>query len=463
MPTTQQARTTSPFDADLLVRQHTMGPCPTRAGPEEGIIEPRPDPLDPVRPDVVRTPLRDGTPWLVAGSVCGGIGAYLFQVVGTRALGGQGYAPLATLWTIQYLCWSIFLFTVETYVTRELVTRHGQALPRSLVTRLVAWITLVALAVAVSSWMTRAWLFDGQDALALVAGLTVLSYGAFAIARGRLAGTHDFRTYGLVSAFESLLRLLLAVGVVAVSPSAHSLAWTLPAGPAGALVWLRSRRREGSTRARRDEPGTHAGEGRFLALTSLANAATQLLLAGGPLVLVVLDAPPADVSVFFVTFTAARVPIVLALGGLLSRALTTFTRIAQEGRRARSSLARRIAAGTVGAALIAGAIGAAVGPEMIELLFGGTLRPPRWLAAAAGAGVVMATGGMLLNQVLVAAHLERKLVAPWALGLSAAGALVPLAGGTAMMRVALAFVVGQAVALLGLVTVASLTSVEPKD
>jgi hypothetical protein len=91
---------------------------------------------------------RGGTTWLVIGSIVGGLAAYGFQVIGTRALGREGYAPIGALWTIQYLVWSVVLFTVETFVVRETLRAPGhRALPHA--TAIGAWRWVVATAGAV--------------------------------------------------------------------------------------------------------------------------------------------------------------------------------------------------------------------------------------------------------------------------------------------------------------------------
>jgi O-antigen/teichoic acid export membrane protein len=400
-----------------------------------------------------------GTHWLLVGSLLGGLGAYLFQVLGTRALGEEAYAPIGSLWTIQYLFWSTLLYSVETYVAREAVVgRVGRRFPRGAAVRTWAWIGAFAATLAAGSWLIRERLFYGLGDLSIVAGLTVLSFGAFAFVRGRFAGAGRFKAYGLVSASESLIRLALAAGVLLVAATTRALAWVLPVGAAAAAGWwfILGRRRLDPL-VEPVESMEPPRTGRFLVLTTLANAAGQLLLAGGLLALVALSAPPTELSVFFVTTTAARVPIVLALGGLLSRVLPTFTRLlAERGRDTLPRIAGRLAAGTVLVAAVGAAAGAAVGRPLIGLFFGEGFAPPWWLAAAAGGGVLLATGGMLLNQLLVAGELEHRLPAPWFAGLAAGVLVVGAAAGTPMARVIAGFVVGEAAALVLLVVAARL-------
>jgi O-antigen/teichoic acid export membrane protein len=397
---------------------------------------------------------RKGTQWLLGGALLGGFGAYLFQLIGTRALGHDAYAPIGTLWTIQYLCWSIFLSSIESYVAREvLIGRVGRTLLRATAVHIWAWIGGLAATLTAGCWLIRDRLFFGVGDLALVAGLTVLSFGGLAVVRGRLAGEERFAPYGLVSAAESLVRVALAVGLVLVAPTARALAWALPVGAgAAAGSWFAFERR------RRDRPSAPAATlepsrlGRFVLLNTVTNGAVHLLLAAGPLALVALSAGPVEVSIFVVTTTAARVPVVFALGGALSRLLPSFTRVlGVRGSEALPSVARRLALGTALAAAVGAAAGAAVGSQLIALLFGAGFEPPWWLAAAAGGGALLATGGMVLNQLLVAGGLEHRMPLPWIGGMAVAIASILLVPGTPSWRTAIASIAGESAAIVGLV------------
>jgi O-antigen/teichoic acid export membrane protein len=397
---------------------------------------------------------RQGTHWLLVGALLGGAGAYLFQLVGTRVLGEEAYAPIGSLWTIQYLVWSTLLFAVETYVTREVVLgRIGPTFPRPAAMRTIAWIGGFAAVLTVGAWLVHDRLFYGLGDLALVAGLTVLSFGAFAVVRGRLAGAGRFKAYGLVSASESLIRLALAVGVVVVGATTRGFAWVLPIGAAAAACWWFVLGRRRSTPHVEPRPAVEPPRtGRFLMLNTTANGAAQLLLAGGVLAMTALSAPAADLSVFFVTITAARVPVVLALGGVLSRLLPAFRRALDDrGEHALPGLAARLAVGATLVAAIGTATGAAVGGPLIGALFGAGFAPPWWLAAAAAGGVLLATGGLLLNQLLVAGGLEQRLPLPWFAGLTAAAVVVVLVRGSPTVRVTAGFLVGEVVALVSLI------------
>lgn len=397
------------------------------------------------------------TGWIAAGSALNGVGAFAFQVVGTRSLGAVGYAPIGVLWTLQYLWIAVAVTALEAYVTR-LVTLGGSAsadLARFL--RLFTrWLLAASAIAALVGVLLAGPLFEGLHQLGLVLGLVVLGYGWYGVVRGRAAGAGRFKAYALATIAESTIRLLAAVLVLVVVASTTSLAWVFPLGPlvVGLLAW-----------ARRDGAGTRpvvaddqrfgdltVGTGRrFLASASTANAAVQFLLAGGPIVLLPLGADPASVSVFFTTITAARVPMTFALNGGLSRVLPPLTRLAQAGDHAglrRASL--RVVAGILGLAGVAALGAAAVGPLVMELVFGAEFRPTRAFVVVVAVSTVLAVGGLLLDQVYIAMGRESALPRVWLSAVGAAGVLVLVLPATPTMRVAVAFALATAGAVAAL-------------
>ena len=385
------------------------------------------------------------TSWVAAGALAGGVSTYLFQVLGTRTLGDAAYAPISVLWTLQYLVFAIAVVAVEAYVTRAVTT--GQAGLRRAVVALTAWSGAAAVVLAGATWVWHDRLFAAMGDLSVVLGLVVLAYTGFAMTRGLAAGAEDYRWYGLLTGGEATVRLLLAAAVLATVGTARGLAWVLPFGPsllamAGALA-LRSVRPAARRRA--------TSASRFLAATTAANAASQILLAAGPLVLVPLGAAPAEVAVFFITVTAARTPLALLWGGGFARVLPPLARMVLAGEHAR--LHRLALAGAVATLLLAAAgagATAAVGPPLVAALFGAAFRPDRLMVTLVGGAMLLATGALLLNQFLIAAHRELRLVTPWLSALAAGAVGVAVLGGPPATRVAGAMVVGELTALAAL-------------
>jgi O-antigen/teichoic acid export membrane protein len=418
---------------------------------------------------------------VLAGSLASGIGAYAFQVLGTRGLGEEAYAPISVLWTIQYLTLSIPLIAIEAYITRSVARRmqqgEGTGLRRALRV-LTVWLLVTAGLLGAVTYIGRDALLGGFGDLALVSALIVLSYGAFVIVRGQMAGMDRFRSYGGATGLESISRVVLAGIVLAVVPTTQALAYILPVGPILVLAWwLWDGRAGGHTRAPEDtaaaplapelgglEQQTSSGAIRFLAITTTANGAAQILLAAGPLILIPLGASAAEVSIFFVTATAARAPLAFALGGVLSRLLPPLVRLASAGQvRALRRVALQIAAAAVLVALTGAAGAAWIGPELIGLFFGAAFTPGRTFTVLTVLGVLLCTGALLINQVLIAQGLERRLLLPWLSGLTAAAVVViAVPDATPTLRVTYGFITGVSLALAGLlVTILSSAASSP--
>jgi hypothetical protein len=192
----------------------------------------------------------------------------------------------------------------------------------------------------------------------------------------------------------------------------------------------------------------------FMATMVGGTAAAQLLLAGGPLLLGLLGSTDQSVTILFVAQTAGRATLLVALP-LWARALPTLTGIAlAQGHAALSRLAERILAGSVVVAALGAAFAAVVGPSVLAALFGHGSRPPALVAGAVGAGTVLAVGNLGLNQLLVATVRTSRITISWWAALVGAVAWVAFAPGSALNRVAIGFVIGEALAMIAL-TIAS--------
>lgn len=401
-------------------------------------------------------PPRDGVLAVLLGSGLSGLAAYGFQVLGTRALGEQGYAPVGVLWTLQFLLFTIVLHPVETWVARlrVLSIEDGGPQIRSAVRRLVMLGLLLALLLGIAAVLARGALFNDEPWLAAVVPVSVLGYGAYVVVRGLLAGAGRYHAYAVATGTESVLRLVLAGAVLMVGATTYRLAWTLPLGAvAAAGVWWAAprpgRMEMAATPLLLDE--AMPGPGRFLAATVAANAAAQTLLAAGPLVAVPLGASAAEVSVCFVTVTLVRAPLVFGYGGLLSRLLPPLTRRAQAGDTAGlRALGLRVVPVSLAFGAVGGTVAAGLGPTLVQAFFGAGFRPEPVFIGTAAAAALLATGNLLLNQVLVARHSEQRLVLPWLGALAVAGGILVSAGGPPLVSIGAALLAGEVVAMAGL-------------
>jgi O-antigen/teichoic acid export membrane protein len=379
-----------------------------------------------------------GTGRMIAGSLVGAVGAYLFHVLGTRRLGETDFAPIGVLWTVFFIVATVVLVPLEQFFTRE--ASRGRAVLK------VDWIPALvvtgsaAVATGVFVFATLDRLFNGDARFILQAVLMVALFGLMQVGKGVLAGHRRFAEYGLVLAGEGVLRLLVAFLALSIVATATSLAWAMVAAPLAALV-IRPWRFD---RAQEDVERTSAT--RFLGGYGVGSAASQLLLAGAPLGVTVLGGDAALFSVVFVTFTLFRAPLTL-IYNLQGRVLPLLVRMTNEGdRKGIALLTRRaLAAGLVLSAL-AGLVGWVLGPKVVALLFGEGFTPGRVVAACVAAGVLAASTTQVTGQVLVAAGKTRLLATAWLAGLASAVAALAIIGGGPDIAVAGAFLVGEIVA-----------------
>jgi hypothetical protein len=177
-------------------------------------------------------------------------------------------------------------------------------------------------------------------------------------------------------------------------------------------------------------------------------------LASGPVVVGFVGGSAAAVSVIFVTFTLFRGPVTSSYT-LIVRVLPDFTAIAATGGgHGLNAWARWIGLAGLGAAGLFGALGWFLGPRVVELLYGADFVPSSLTAALAAAAVGFALASLFMGQIYIARGETGRLAAIWGLALVAATSFLLLSDGDPVLRVTVAFLVGEATALLVLTAVA---------
>lgn len=387
---------------------------------------------------------------MFVGTLVSAAGAIVFQVIGGRSLGAEGFAPVSVMWTMLFLGVTIFLLPVEQFVIRGLVL-SGQG--RSPAGRLVASVIVGAALLGAGFTLVAAHrLLDGDLAYVPVAAGMFVGHGVLAIARGHLAGRRRFFAYGVLVSLDSLGKVAGAVIVAVAGLGPVAMSWALAASPV-VVVLLRPWR--GAARPPQTERRTGAGsDRRFMAGFLISTAASQTVLAAGPLVVGALGASAGAISVFFVTTTLFRGPM-SASYNLLARILPTATTLAAAGdARALDRWVRRLLGiGTV-LALAASAVATLVGPAVVEWLYGVDFRPEPWLTGIAAAAVTVGIFGLVTMQVLVGRGATGRMALVWLGALISAALAVVVSGGEPSLRVAIGFLTGEAVAFLGLAVAA---------
>ncbi|MEA2024809.1 MAG: hypothetical protein U9N79_11065 [Actinomycetota bacterium] len=394
----------------------------------------------PDRPSLLKRWATDGTAYLIAGTVVHSFINYVYQLFGARSLGEVEFAPVASLLALTFLVFAIVLLPIEQLVIRAVTFRGGFSRdPRSTIRTAVLITVIIAALVA---FIGRDRLFAGQSLFIVLVIATVLTHGLNVVGRGQLAGHRRFAAYGGATAGTAMLRLLVAIGLALIVPSALGFGVALAVGPLVILVWASSVRLPGKETAHSEESPS-----RFLTSLILAAAASQVLLVAGPLVAGAMGAAAAEISIIYVTLTIVRVPLVLG-SSLVARVLPPLTNLATLGLDA--ELNRWVVKFTIGAAALAiptGFLAARIGPDIVALLFGEGFRPPSVFVGVAASGIIITGGAMFVGQVLVARGDTTRLAIGWGFALVVAMIALALSNGEIAVRLGLAFLMGEIAAL----------------
>jgi lipopolysaccharide/colanic/teichoic acid biosynthesis glycosyltransferase len=398
----------------------------------------------------------DGTLDIVLGSLVAGIGGYAYQFIGGRVLGENGFAPIGILLTAHFLAFIIVLLPIEQFVIRRLTLGfRGWVVPG----RALALVASTGAAAAFVVGVAGDDYFTSRREFVMFVLLTVLFHFFFAVGRGYLAGLRRFRAYGYSSAAASILRVGLAIAVAILAPSITGFAWAHVLGPLVIFLWRPWKPSSQESRLA-DPQEAHESERGLLAGLVLSAAASQALLLAGPLVASRLGATAAEFSITYATLLIARAPLTLGYN-LIARILPPFTEMAVRGERKElRAWARGIGVASAVLSIFGGIAGAVLGPFLVSVAFGDGFAPTAFVAGVAGAGVVLAAGGLFIGQILVARGQSMRLLIAWIFAVIAAVGLVVIPIEDPIVHVVIAFLGGEIVALIALTAVAVMEDVD---
>jgi len=398
--------------------------------------------------DVERRGFRaPGTTFMIAGGLIGAVGAYIFQAYGGRQLGTEAFAPVAQLWTVFFIIATVLLVPVEQYITRE-VAGGRKAIPGDLVPAM----SVAAIGAVIGGgfvFFTADRLFGGNLQYVTQIVLLMIGYGLLFVAKGIYAGRRQFANVGWVLIVETVVRLIAGVVAIQLVASAESLGWAMVLGGFAVLGMGWWRHDQGDPRAPAAPPT------RFLGGYVGGTASAQVLLGAAPVAVALLGGDEAIQSIVFATFTLFRAPLTLIFS-LQGRFLPYLVGIADAGdRRGLAQIARLVVIGGVVLAGLGALVGWLVGPDVVSLLFKPEFAPSATVAALTAAGVMAAATAQIAGQVLVAEGRTSRLSVAWVAGLVAAVLALVLMGGAPDVRVALAFLIGETVALAAMAFLAT--------
>jgi O-antigen/teichoic acid export membrane protein len=403
------------------------------------------------KPAVDRARDNRGTLVIVIATVASAIAVLVFQAAASRTLGTDGFAPIAVMWTVMFLLFTVLQLPAEQHLTRALVVTRDRDDLRS-VYRAMLGAFVLALVIGVGfTWVTLDRFFDGDIVFVFLTAAIVVARSLMSTARGSLAGHRRFAAYGSTIAFEA--GALLVGGIVAsvLDASAAVFALIMVIAPLATLLTRPFAPIEGHG----NRPNIEPQPASFLAWLILATAASQAIIAGGPIAVSFIGGNAAAVSVFFVSFALLRGPITSAYN-LVARVLPDFTELAHsdDPHQLWRWGPRLVIFGT-GVAVI-GAIGAGLFLRpLVGAIYGDAFRPPQSAAILGGASIGIGLGALFATQMYTAAAKGPRLALGWLIALVASVSFLVLSTIEPITRTAAAFGIGEATGLilLGLVLV----------
>ena len=391
--------------------------------------------MTPEPPSALRASSALGT-----GSLVGGLLAYVFFALVTRALGADDAAPVAVLWAWWGFAGAGLTFPLQHWIARSVTVHGGEGAVRRALPAVTGAVVGVALVVTAGSWLARDLLFrDDGLAFPLLAGAVAIGSGVLGVARGILTARRRFTAVGAGLMAENALRCLAAGALFILgndSPTAYGVC--LVVGYLAVGLWPGAARVDGDVQRRTgDSPLAFVGG------ASAGQVMGQAVLTGGPVVLAAASGAPAEVTALFAGLALFRAPYTLALG-LVSQLTERLTRLVVADDRV---ALRRFSLGVLVVTLVAAAlalpVGAAVGPPLMELIFGEGVRLEAALAGQVAAGSVLALANLVLAVAVLAQNWPRALIAAW-LGALLPGSLffvIGSFGGSVLAGTCLAFLV----------------------
>jgi O-antigen/teichoic acid export membrane protein len=369
-----------------------------------------------------------------------GLVTFGYFSLASHALEEAEYGRIALLWSAVFITVSVLYRPVEQLLSRTIADRDARGVAGGEHLRVAATIQLaLGLLFAVVALILRGPiqddLFGGSDALYWILIVTVLAYAASYFARGFLAGNHRFGLYGGLVLMEASSRCLFALVVaVGIAEGQTAVALGMAAAPIVSLAvvpWAIGRRLRAANEAdpdpqaldaaAREEPSAREPEftlahgSGFAVSVLLIMLAEQTFLNAGPLLVEASEgARGAALAGFtFNVLLIARAPLQL-FQAVQASILPHLTRMRASGETDpfRRSVNLTIAAIAAFAGCVA-LVMLAVGPLVMDLLFGGEFDYERGGLVLVSLGMGLYLAAATLNQALLAHGRAQQASAAW--------------------------------------------------
>ena len=385
-----------------------------------------------------------------------GLVTYAYFALASHSLSESEYGGITLLWSAVFVTVSVLYRPVEQLLSRTIADRaargatDGSHLRVAATIQLALGIVFVVAALALRGPLQDD-LFGGSQTLYWVLIVTVLAYAVSYFARGFLAGSRRFGLYGGLVLMEAVSRCLFPLAVaVGIASGQSVVALGIAAAPIASLAvvpWALGRRisagaatasadvepagqalseQEASEARLLDEAaaGEPGGEPRFtlshgagFAVAVLAiMLAEQTFLNAGPLIVKATTDGPSGAALAGFTFNVlliARAPLQL-FQAIQTSILPHLTRLRAGGESDpfRRSVDLTLIAIAGFAACVALAM-LALGPWLMDLVFGGDLAYDRLGLVLISLGMGLYLAAATLNQALLARARARAACACW--------------------------------------------------
>jgi O-antigen/teichoic acid export membrane protein len=370
-----------------------------------------------------------GAAILSVGIGATGLITFAYFSLASHSLPESEYGRVTLLWSAVFITVSVLYRPVEQLLSRTIAERDARAVEGHEHLRVAATIQLalgvlfVIAALALRGPLEDN-LFDGSRSLYRIMIVAVLAYAASYFARGFLAGHHRFGLYGGLVLMEATSRCLFALAVaVGIAEGETAVALGIAAAPIVSLTvvpWAVGRRlrrappvveADALDAASRDEPAakgdtqfTLARGSGFAVAVLLIMLSEQTFLNAGPLLVEATSgARGAALAGFaFNVLLIARAPLQL-FQAVQTSILPHLTRMRASGEtdpfRRSVNLTLTAIAGFAGCVAL---VMLAVGPLLMDVVFGGDFHYDRGGLVLVSIGMGLYLSAATLNQALLA-------------------------------------------------------------
>ena len=382
-----------------------------------------------------------GAAILSVGIGATGLITFAYFSLASHALPEDEYGRITLLWSAVFITVSVLYRPVEQLLSRTIADHDARGVTGTEHLRIAARIQLgLGLLFVVVALILRGPieddLFGGSAALYWILVVAVLAYAASYFARGYLAGHRLFPLYGGLVLMEATSRCLFALAVaIGIAEGQTAVALGMAAAPIVSLAVVppalarrldRQRSAEADPdqldAAARDEPAGREPEFTLARGTGFAAAVLVVMLceqtflnAGPLLVKATADAGGAALAGFaFNVLLIARAPLQL-FQAVQTSILPHLTRARAGGEHDRFERSVNVTlAAIAGFAGIVALVMLAVGPTLMDLVFGGDFDYDRVGLVLVSLGMGLYLSAATLNQALLAHAKARQSATCWA-------------------------------------------------